>query len=141
MVAIISVEDEVELVREKRRKARERLRRLGKTHVNGVYDDEYHRQKRAQELKLESLSVPEADAAAEAGKLIADLPRLWSRASLEERRKLLIAMLDAVHVDTRDSRSIVAINPKGPSIRCSRSRRRGRPQRWSWCTTRRPSPG
>ncbi len=115
VLAIISVEDEVELVREKRRKARERLRRLGKAYVDGVYDDdEYHRQKRAQELELDSLSVPEADAAAEAGKLIAEHPRLRSQASLEGRRKLLITMLDAVYVDTRDSRSIVAIKPKAP---------------------------
>ena len=59
--------------------------------LGGVYDDdEYRRQKRAAELDLESLVLPEADAAAEAGKLISQLPRLWSGANLEERRKLLL---------------------------------------------------
>ena len=33
---------------------------------------------------------------------------------MEERRKLLLAMLDAVYVDTKDARSVVAIKPKAP---------------------------
>ena len=41
---------------------------MGRAYVDGVYDDEeYKRQKRAAELELESLVVPEADAAAEVG--------------------------------------------------------------------------
>lgn len=39
MLAVISVEDEVELVREKTRKAREDLRRLGKAYLDIVFDD------------------------------------------------------------------------------------------------------
>lgn len=39
MLAVISVEDEVELVREKTRKAREGLRRLGKACLDSVFDD------------------------------------------------------------------------------------------------------
>ncbi|MCH1932419.1 hypothetical protein L9G16_19930, partial [Shewanella sp. A25] len=75
---------------------------MGKADVDGVYDDEeYRRQKRSVELELESLVLPEADAASEAGKLIAQLPRLWSGANLEERRKLLLTMLDAVYVDSK----------------------------------------
>ena len=92
----------------------ERLRRLGKAYVDGVYDDdEYRRQKRTAELELESLVLPEADAAADAGKLISKLPKLWSGASLEERRKLLMTMLDAVYVDSKED-TIVAIKPKAP---------------------------
>ncbi len=111
---IVSTNDEAESIREKRQKVQERLRRLGKAYVDGVYDDdEYGRQKRACELELESLVLPEADAATEAGKLISQLPRLWSGANLDERRKLLLTMLDAVNVDSKEN-AIVAIKPKAP---------------------------
>ena len=36
------------------------------------------------------------------------------RANQEERRKLLLTMLDAVYVDAKKSKSIVAIKPKPP---------------------------
>ncbi len=70
LLSIISARDEVEVVQAKRRKVQERLRRLAKTYVDGVYDDQdYKRQKRNLEMELESLVVPKAAAAAEAGKL------------------------------------------------------------------------
>jgi hypothetical protein len=47
--------------------------------------------------------VPQVNAVEEAGKLILDLPRLWAKANQEERRKLLLTMLDAIHVDTKKS--------------------------------------
>jgi len=113
VLSIISVKDEVESIAERRRKANERLRRLGRAYVDGVYDDvEYCRQKR--ELELESLVAPEADAAGEAGMLIARLPELWSGANEVERRALLLTMLDAVYVDSKDEKRIVAIKPKAP---------------------------
>ena len=115
VLSIISARDEVEVVQAKRRKVQERLRRLAKTYVDGVYDDqEYKRQKRNLGMELESLVVPKAAAAAEAGKLIERLPELWAGANMEERRNLLLAMLDAVYVDTKDARSVVAIKPKAP---------------------------
>ena len=85
---------------------------MGNAYVDGVYDDdEYKRQKRA--CELESLVLPEADSAAEAGRLNSQLPKLWAGANLEERRKLLLTMLDAVYVDSREN-MIVAIKPKAP---------------------------
>ena len=114
VLSIVSARDEAESIKEKRQKVQERLRRLGKAYVDGVYDDEeYKRQKRTAELELGSLVLPEADAAAEAGKLISELQRLWSGANLEERRKLLMTMLDAVYVDSSEN-TIVAIKPKAP---------------------------
>jgi site-specific DNA recombinase len=50
----------------------------------------------------------------EAGKLIMNLPKLWEKADMEERRKLLLTMLDAVYVDAMKTKSIVAIKPKPP---------------------------
>ena len=64
--------------------------------------------------QLESLVTPEANAAEEAGKLIHDLPKLWSEANQEEQRKLLQTMLDAVYIDTKRSRSVIAVKPKPP---------------------------
>jgi site-specific DNA recombinase len=43
-----------------------------------------------------------------------NLPRLWADANIEERRKLLLTMLDAVYVDAKESKSIIAIRPKPP---------------------------
>ena len=80
--------------------------------MDGLYDDEgYRREKRSLEDKLANLVVPGVDAAMEAGNLLENLPVLWQEADLTERRKLLMAMLDAVYVDTVEEKSVVAIRP------------------------------
>ncbi len=56
----------------------------------------------------------QANAAEEAGKLIQDLPKLWAGATMPERRKLVLAMLDGVYVDAKEDKRIVAIKPKPP---------------------------
>ena len=115
VLAIISLKDEVDQVKKKRKTIQEKQRRMARAYVDGVFpDDEYYRQKKLLELEMESLVVPAADAAIEAGKLILDLPKLWAKANVEERRKLLLSMLDAVYVDARQTKSIVAIKPKPP---------------------------
>ena len=58
--------------------------------------------------------MPQASAAEEAGRLILDLPTLWAKANQKEKRKLLVTMLDAVYVDAKKLKSIVAIKPKPP---------------------------
>jgi len=91
------------------------LRRMGKAYVDGIFpDEEYYRQKKLLEMELESLVVPAADAAEEAGKLILNLHKLWIEANLEEKRKLLLSMMDAVYVDAKQTKSIVAIKSKPP---------------------------
>ena len=115
VLSIISLKDEVDQVKKKRQAVQEKLRRMAKAYVDGVFpDEEYHRQKKLLEMELESLVIPQANAAEEAGKLIMDLPRLWANANQEERRKLLLTMLDAVYVDAKKAKSIVAIKPKPP---------------------------
>ena len=74
------------------------------------------RKKLSVEDKLATLEVPGVDAAMETGKLLEDLPVLWEEAGLTERRKLLMAMLDAVYVDTVEEKSVVAIRTK-PAFR------------------------
>ena len=115
VLSIISLKDEVARVKKDRVAVLEKQRRMGKAYVDGLFPDaEYHRQKKLLEMELESLIVPAANAAEEAGKLIMNLKDLWAEANLEERRKLLLTMLDAVYVDARKTKSIVAIRPKPP---------------------------
>jgi len=115
VLAIISLKDEVERVREERNRVEEKLRRMARAYMDNLFpDEEYHRQKRLLEMELESLAVPQANAAEEAGNLIQDLPRLWTEANLTERRKLLLTMLDAVYVDAKQEKRIIAIKPKPP---------------------------
>jgi site-specific DNA recombinase len=88
---------------------------MAKAYIDGVFpDEEYYRQKKILEMELESLVVPKANAAEEAGRLLVDLPRLWAKANTEEKRRLLLTMLDAVYVDAKKTKSIVAIKPKPP---------------------------
>jgi site-specific DNA recombinase len=115
VLSIISLKDEVEKVRKKRQAAQEKLRRMAKAYMDGLFpDEEYQRQKKLLEMELESLVIPQANAAEEAGKLILNLPKLWANANVEERRKLLLTMLDAVYVDAKNTKSIIAIKPKPP---------------------------
>jgi len=98
VLAHIHLADDVERVRNERTQTEQRLKRLGRAYVDGLYDDEgYRREKRSLEDKLVNLVVPGVDAAMEDG-------------------KLLMAMLDAVYVDTVEEKSVVAIRPK-PAFR------------------------
>jgi len=115
VLAIISLKDEVSWVNKQHQGVREKLRRMAKAYIDGVFpDEEYHRQKKLLEMELESLVVPEADAAEEAGRLVQNLRGLWGEANLDERRRLLASMLDAVYVDARQTKSVVAVRPKPP---------------------------
>jgi hypothetical protein len=115
ILTIISLKDEVDRVKKTRQTVQEKLRRMAKAYIDGVFpDEEFHRQKRLLEMELESLVVPQANAAEEAGKLIMNLKELWTGANLTEKRQLLLSMIDAVYFDTKKSKSIVAIRPKPP---------------------------
>ncbi len=117
VLAIISLKDEVEKVKKERLEVQEKLRRMTKVYVDGLFpDEEYHRQKRLLEMELESLVVPQASAAEEAGKLLRELPKLWAGANLEEKRKLLLSVLDCVYMDAKKTKSIVSIKPKPPFV-------------------------
>ncbi|MBI2936451.1 MAG: hypothetical protein HYY31_06595 [Chloroflexi bacterium] len=45
-------------------------------------------------------------------RLLEALPWLWRLASEVERRKLLLTMLDAVYLETKEEQRVVAIRPK-----------------------------
>ena len=65
---------------------------------------------------MTSLVLPSVDVAMEAGKLLETVPALWEQADLSERRRILMTMLDAVYVDTKEEKRIVAVEPK-PAFR------------------------
>jgi site-specific DNA recombinase len=113
VLAIISLKDEFTRVKDQRLTVIEKQRRMGKAYVDGMFPDgEYQRQKKLLEMELESLVVPAANAAEQAGNLINNLKNLWAEATIEEQRKLLLTMLDGIYVDARQNKSIVAIRPK-----------------------------
>ena len=113
----IQLADEVKRVEGERKSVEERIRRLREVYLEGdLPRDQYTERKRSLETELASLIIPEVDAAREAGDLLEQLPTLWERADLLERRKLLTAMLEAVYIDTVEERAIVALKPK-PAFR------------------------
>jgi site-specific DNA recombinase len=115
VLAIISLKDEVDRVKKQRLAVQEKLRRMAKAYVAGLFpDEEFYRQKRLLEMELDSLVVPQANAAEEAGNLITNLPKLWAKANEQEKRKLLQTMLDAVYFEAKKTKSIVLIRPKPP---------------------------
>jgi len=117
VMAILNLKDEAARVIKERKDAQEKLRRMAKTYVDGLLDEnEYNRQRRLLEMHMESLIVPAVDAAKEAGELIHKLPKLWQEADASERRKLILTMLDAVYIDAKKYKTIVAIKPKPPFL-------------------------
>jgi len=55
VLAIVSLKDEVLRINEERQRTQEKLRRMAKAYIDGVFpDEEYHRQKRLLEMALES---------------------------------------------------------------------------------------
>jgi hypothetical protein len=44
------------------------------------------------------------------------LPKLWAKANLAERRKLLLSILGGVYIDAKKTKSIISIKPKPPFI-------------------------
>ena len=111
--AKLQLQDEVVQTQKDRQAAADRLQRLGKAYVDRLYShDDYQREKRILEDRIASLVSPDQESAIRAGKLLEDLPCLWGKATMGEQRTLLMTMLDAVYVDTREEKRVVAIKPK-----------------------------
>jgi hypothetical protein len=70
LLARLHLEEEVQRVERERKETEQRLRRLGQVYLDGLLEHEdYKRQKRQLEERLQLLVVPGVDAAQEAGKL------------------------------------------------------------------------
>lgn len=99
VVAKIQSCDEVARIIVERERVKGRLQRLGLAFVDGLYDEtKYRRQKSTLTAQLESLVIPEIDAATEAGKLIQDISMLWSQATFDERHRLLRTVFNAFYI-------------------------------------------
>ncbi|MDD5702140.1 MAG: hypothetical protein PHU23_08845 [Dehalococcoidales bacterium] len=117
VLAIVNLKDEVDRVKKQRAVVQERLRRVGKIYIDRlISDEEYNHQLRKLNDELASLVVPGISAAEEAGKLISHIPELWAGANIEEKRNLLLTMLEAVYFDVKQTKSIVAIKTKPPFV-------------------------
>ena len=117
VLAQVQLADEVKRIEKERKGVLQQFQRLGQVYEDRlVTQEDYRSRKRALEDKLRSLVVPDADVAVEAGNLLDNLPRLWEKADLRERRGILMTMLDAVYVDTVEEKRIVALRPR-PAFR------------------------
>jgi len=97
----------------RRKQSEEKLKRLGRSYIDGVIDEgEYRVQLKAIQSALESLVVPGIEAAIHAGEFLEGLGSIWDIATMEEKHKLLSVCLDAVYVDIGASRAIVGLQPK-----------------------------
>ena len=113
VLAQVHLADEVKRINEERKEVERRLKRLGQVYLDDLITvEEYHRQKRLLEDRIASLVIPAVDATEEAGKLLENLPGLWEKANVGERRRILLTMLDSVYVDAIEAKAIVVIRPK-----------------------------
>lgn len=113
ILATLQLHDETSRIARERKSTENRLKRLGTAFVDGLYAyDDYQREKNTLDQRIAGLVSPDQETALRAGKLLEDLPSLWERANLVERRTLLMAMLDSVYVDAKDEKRVVAIRPK-----------------------------
>ena len=112
-LAKLQLQEGTDRIQKEHQSTVDRLRRLGRAFVDGLYSQEdYKREERTPEDRIASLVSPDQESAIRAGKLLEDLPDLWEKATMDERRALLFTMLDAVYVDAREKERVVAIKPK-----------------------------
>jgi len=111
----LSTVSERESILKQRKQIEGKLRRLARAYIDGLVDDgDYDVQRNLLQDALDSLVLPETDAALNAGEFLESLGLIWDKATLEEKHKLLAGMLEAVYVDMAAMRSIVGIQPKPP---------------------------
>jgi site-specific DNA recombinase len=111
----MNLKNETERIIKQRIEVTARTERQGKAYVDGtISPEQYTLQLRHMKELLDSLVIPGINAVEEAGKLVKQFPELWSVATIEEKNRILLTMLDAVYFDTKESKSIVAIKPKPP---------------------------
>ena len=107
----VSSLSEHERVKKERANLNDRMRRLGKAFVDGLVEEEdYKIQRKMIQDQLDSLVIPEAEAAFDAGQKLENLGSIWELASPEDKHALLFSMLEAVYIDLAETRSIVGYN-------------------------------
>lgn len=96
---------------------KERLRRLGRSFVDGLVEEsEYSVQRKLLQDRFDSLVVPELNAAYNAGEVLESLKEVWGLATMEEKNRLLRTMLEAVYLDLVENQGVVGIAPKSQFV-------------------------
>lgn len=109
----VSTFSEHERVAKERERVNEKLQRLGRAFVDGLIDEsDYNVQRKMLQDRLDSLVIPEAESAFDAGEMLENPGNVWKHASLEEKNRLLVSMLDAVYLDIAAAKCVVGIVPK-----------------------------
>jgi predicted transcriptional regulator len=110
---MLASEDRRECILVQRAKLAEKLQRLRTLYLElALTDGEYQRERQRLQEQLQGLVVSDEGPVVQAGAYIEELPALWRAATLEERRAIVLAALDAVYVDV-DKEQVVAVQPKG----------------------------
>ncbi|MDP2326530.1 MAG: recombinase family protein [Dehalococcoidia bacterium] len=90
---------------------KERLRRLGRVYLYGeMTDDEFEAQRADIEAQLRQADSVIRPSHHEAAAIFGDLPELWARTTMDEKRHIAGLLLDRVYVDL-DEKLITAIVP------------------------------
>ena len=111
VVQQLSSTDDRQRVGTERKRLSERKRRLWRTYLDGMPEDEYRRELGAVDAALKSLEDPQQEEVVHIGDHIEGMLEAWHLATKEEKRDLLKMMVDAVYVDVQEAK-VVAIQVK-----------------------------
>ncbi|MCH8062385.1 MAG: hypothetical protein IH861_07775 [Chloroflexi bacterium] len=86
----------------------EKRRRLYRAYVDGMPEDDYRRELLAVEARLRGMKDVQMEEVITLGDHVEGLVGAWYHATKEEKRQILVTMLDGVHVDLT-SQQVVAL--------------------------------
>jgi len=107
----LSSASELDRVVAERKRLQERRRRLMRTFLDGMPEEEYRRELAAIDTALNSLVDPMEDEVIHLGYHVEGMLEAWHLATKEEKRDLLMMMLESVYVDTKEPK-VVALQVK-----------------------------
>ena len=101
VVQQLSSTDEQHQVRTERKRLLERKRRLWRTYLDGLPEEEYRRELRAVDAALKTLLDPREEEVIHFGDHVEGMLEAWHLATREEKRDLLKMMVEAIYVDVQ----------------------------------------
>jgi len=104
----LSSSEEREAVLREKRSLEEKRRRLHRAYVDGMPEDDYRRELLAVEARLRGMKDVQMEEVIALGDHVEGLIEAWHEATKEEKRQILVTMLDGVHVDLT-SQQVVAL--------------------------------
>jgi len=107
----LSSSEEREAAMREKRSLEEKRRRLYRAYADGMPEDDYRRELLATEATLRGLKDVQMEEVITLGDHVEGLIQAWHHATKEEKRQILVTMLDGVHVDFT-SQQVVALSIK-----------------------------